>query len=96
MELSQILGWTATFIFTVTYIPQIVKTIKTRTVDGLSFLFLALPWVGNVVALYYSILIKQRPLQIKYTLALILLTISLYFYIKVKFDHAQTRKNAGA
>ena len=31
MELSQILGWIATFLFTICYIPQIIKTYKTKT-----------------------------------------------------------------
>ena len=37
VELASILGWIATFLFTVCYIPQIVKTYRTRTVEGVSF-----------------------------------------------------------
>ncbi len=83
MELSTILGWTATTLFTICYIPQIIKTHKTGTIEGLSFLLLAISFVANIVALCYATLINQRPLQVKYTLALIFLTATLSIYLRV-------------
>jgi MtN3 and saliva related transmembrane protein len=75
--LAQSLGWTATFLFTICYLPQIIKTIRTKTVDGLSIWLFRIQFVANIVALCYATLIDQRPLQIKYTLALILLAVVL-------------------
>jgi MtN3 and saliva related transmembrane protein len=75
--LAQSLGWTATFLFTICYIPQIMKTIRSRTVDGLSVWLFRIQLLANCVALSYATLIGQRPLQIKYTLALILLGVVL-------------------
>ncbi len=83
MEFSQALGWTATFLFTVCYIPQIIKTLKSKTVDGLSFFLLFISFVANIIALWYAILIKQRPLQIKYALGLVFLTICMVLYLRV-------------
>lgn len=83
MELTNILGWTATTLFTVCYIPQILKTYRTRTVEGLSFRLLFISFVANIVALCYATLIGQPPLQVKYILALLLLSVCLYFYLKI-------------
>lgn len=83
MELSQVLGWTATFLFTVCFIPQIILTLKTKTVDGLSFWLLFLQFIANIVALCYATLIVQPPLQIKYVLAMLFLGVTIAVYIQV-------------
>ncbi len=85
MQLADVLGWTATVLFTVCYIPQIIKTAKTKTVDGLSFRLLLISFIANIVALCYATLIQQPPLQIKYCLALVFLAICLYLYLKIHF-----------
>ena len=87
-ELASILGWTATALFTVCYIPQIIKTYKTKTVDGLSFRLLWISFVANIIALWYATLIEQPPLQIKYVLGLICLAICIAFYLKVFFNQS--------
>lgn len=83
MSVEQVFGWAATFLFTVCFIPQIITTWKTKTVKGLSFLFLFITFVANVVALVYAILIEQLPLQIKYILAIAFLTLCIALYIHV-------------
>ncbi|MBI4354542.1 MAG: PQ-loop repeat-containing protein [Candidatus Omnitrophica bacterium] len=83
--MDQVLGWTATTLFTICYIPQMMKTYRTKTVDGLSFRLLLISFIANIVALCYATLIKQPPLQIKYTLALVLLGGCIYLYLKVYF-----------
>ena len=83
MQLADILGWTATTLFTACYIPQIIKTSKTQIIDGLSFRLLGISFVANVVALCYATLIKQPPLQIKYILALLFLSMCIFLYLKV-------------
>lgn len=84
--MDQILGWTATVLFTVCYIPQMMKTYRTRTIDGLSFRLLLISFAANIVALCYATLIKQPPLQIKYTLAMVFLSGCIYFYLRVYFS----------
>jgi uncharacterized protein with PQ loop repeat len=83
MEFSAMLGWTATFLFMICYIPQIIKTARSKTVDGLSFWLLFISFIANIVALWYATLIKQPPLQIKYIGALIFIAICLYLYWRV-------------
>lgn len=83
MELSSLLGWTATILFTICYIPQIIKTYRTKTVEGLSFLLLFISFVANIIALWYALLINQPPLQIKYILGMIFIAICLYLYWRI-------------
>src|SRR5262249_16796886 len=85
MKLSDILGWTATFLFTICYIPQMIKTSKSGPIDGLSFRLLLVSFIANIVALCYATLIHQPPLQIKYSLAMVFLSGCMYFYLKVYF-----------
>ncbi|MBI4432077.1 MAG: PQ-loop repeat-containing protein [Candidatus Omnitrophica bacterium] len=85
MTLADILGWTATVLFTACYWPQIMKTIKTKTVAGLSFRLLLISFIGNIIALWYALLIDQRPLQVKYVLALIFLAACIAMYLRVYF-----------
>lgn len=71
--------------FTICYIPQMVKTYRTKTVEGLSFRLLLISFVANIVALCYATLINQPPLQIKYILAMIFLGGCIYLYLQVYF-----------
>lgn len=92
MELANILGWTATTLFTICYIPQMAKTYREKTIDGLSFSLLSISFVANIVALCYATLIDQRPLQIKYTLAMVFLSGCIYLYLKVYFRNKRKGK----
>lgn len=82
--MAETLGWIATTLFVSCYIPQIIKTYKSKTVDGLSIWLLAISFVANIVALAYATLIHQPPLQIKYILSLVFVGVCLYLYWKVR------------
>jgi MtN3 and saliva related transmembrane protein len=82
--IAQTLGWVATFLFTAAYVPQIIKTLKTKTLDGVSIFLFLIQFVANIVALTYATLIHQVPLQTKYTLALIILGVVLVVFFTVK------------
>ena len=92
MQLSDILGWTATLLFTVCYIPQIIKTYRTKTIDGLSFRLLFISFIANIIALWYATLIKQPPLQIKYILSMVFLAGCIYMYLKIYFSKANAKQ----
>ena len=70
MDLAQILGWIATFLFSVMIVPQIVKTIRSKDTKGVSLLLFIIYLVANIIALTYALLIQQGPLVIKYIIAI--------------------------
>lgn len=83
MDLSQILGWIATFLFTIMFIPQVLTTLKNRCVKNVSLSMFVLGFIANIIALIYSIMIDQPPLQIKYLISLIVIGIYLVIYFKI-------------
>ncbi len=93
--MDQFLGWTATILFTACYIPQMVKTYRTKTVDGLSFRLLFISFIANIVALSYAMLIRQPPLLIKYALALVFLGGCIYLYLRVHFSKQRIKIQGG-
>ncbi len=82
MDFTSVLGWVATFLFSVMTIPQMMKTIKTKDTRGVSLLLFIIFLIANIIALTYAILISQPPLIIKYILAILttILYIGLYAY----------------
>jgi len=79
----EIWGIFAGLITTSGYIPQIIKTLKTKTIEGLSFLLLFISFIANIIALWYAVLIDQAPLQVKYVLAIVLLALCLGLYLRI-------------
>jgi uncharacterized protein with PQ loop repeat len=82
--MDQVLGWTATVLFTVCYIPQIIRTLRSGTVNGLSVWMFLIMVAANIVALVYAILIDQPALIVKYTLALGFLSATLCVVLRVQ------------
>ena len=86
MDTAQILGWIATFLFSIMIIPQMVKTIKRKDTSGVSLMLFVIFLVANAIALTYAFMIDQSPLIIKYSIAIIttLIYIGLYFYYTIQ------------
>ena len=88
MDFAQILGWTATFLFSIMVIPQMIKTIKSKDTKGVSLLLFMIFLVANIIALIYAFMISQPPLIIKYILAIMTtvayIAIFLFYYAKNK------------
>jgi MtN3 and saliva related transmembrane protein len=88
MDIAQILGWTATVLFSVMVIPQMIKTIKSKDTRGVSLLLFVIFLVANIIALIYAIMISQSPLIIKYIIAIIetiaYISIFLFYYARNK------------
>ncbi len=81
MEVAQILGWIATFLFSIMIIPQMIKTVKSKDTNGVSLLLFIIFLVANIIALTYAILISQSPLIIKYGIAIITTVIYIILFL---------------
>ena len=88
MNITQLLGWTATILFSIMLIPQILKTIKSKDTKGVSLLLFITYLVANIIALIYAYLIAEPPLVIKYYLGIITaeiyILVFIWFYKKSK------------
>ncbi|MBU0460119.1 MAG: SWEET family sugar transporter [Nanoarchaeota archaeon] len=81
MDLTSILGWVATILFSVMLIPQITKTIKLKDIKGVSLLLFVTYLIANVVALTYAYLIDQPPLIFKYFIGIITAEVYLIVFL---------------
>ena len=79
MDISQILGWTATILFSIMLLPQIIKTMKMKSTEGVSLSLFVIYLIANIIAIIYAFLIGQYPLIIKYNIAII----TTIFYISI-------------
>jgi MtN3 and saliva related transmembrane protein len=87
LNTAQIFGWIATFLFSIMIVPQMIKTIKEKNVDGVSLILFMIYLVANIFALTYALMIVQHPLIFKYTVAIGITSIYLfifYFYFSKK------------
>jgi uncharacterized protein with PQ loop repeat len=84
IPIDQVFGWTATIIFSAMIVPQLIKTIITKTTKGVSITLYIMYFVGNCIAICYATMIQQQPLQIKYTWALGITATYIIFYYKIK------------
>lgn len=82
--LISITGWLNMLILSLITFPQIWKTVKTKSVAGVSIWVYYLLLVGNIDALIYAVLISQPPLILKYLLGLSTASIYVYLYHKYK------------
>lgn len=80
MELAQLLGWIATFLFSIMVIPQIIKTIKLKDTSGVSLTLFIIYLNANIVALVYAYMIDQPPLIIKYIIGIITTVIYIILF----------------
>lgn len=55
----QILGWIGFILVEAFYVPQVIKTVRTRSVAGFSLTAWGILWLGMVFYLIYSITIHD-------------------------------------
>ena len=84
MELSQLLSWIGTTTGMFTSIPQLVKTVKTKKVDGLSATTFVLIVITCFCLLMRAIAIKEMAFIFYYTLLVILNSLQLFLIWKYK------------
>lgn len=75
--LTQVIGYTAAVIGTSLMLPQVVKTIRTKKVDDVSFVMLVLYFLNCVLWLTYGSLIRAWPVIVCNFIALIISIIQL-------------------
>jgi len=82
MDNTTIIGNIAAILTTVSFLPQAVKTIKTKNTAGLSFPMYLLFVLGVTLWLIYGMLNKQVPIILGNAITLLLAGVILGFMIK--------------
>ena len=89
VELTTVVGFIAGLVTTAANLPQVWKTYRNRSGEGLSFRMLLMLGIGVGLWLVYGIMSKSLPLIV--TNAVVLLLILSLIGMKLKFDRAPTK-----
>ena len=80
----EIIGLIAAILTTSAFVPQVIKTWKTKDVEGLSLPMYSVFFVGIVLWLVYGILIESLSVILANVITAILALILVYFKIRFK------------
>lgn len=83
-QTTEIFGYLAATTLLVTLIPQIIKTIKKKKVDDISYVFVFLQVLTGIFFLIYGLLLKENPIIIANSL--LLTQTILMLGLKIKYS----------
>jgi MtN3 and saliva related transmembrane protein len=84
MNIVTILGLVAAFCTTISFIPQALKTIKTKDVSGISLLMYSFFAGGTLLWLVYGILSANIPITVANSVTLLFASIILFYKIRFR------------
>ena len=84
MDLTTILGLSAAFCTTASFIPQAIKTIKTKDVSGISLSMYSVFTGGTLLWLIYGIVSANIPVTVANSITLLFAAIILAYKIKYR------------
>jgi MtN3 and saliva related transmembrane protein len=83
MTTLQILGMTAGSISAITFLPQVIKTWKSKSAGDISLLMFTFATISVIMWLIYGIILQDIP--IIYTNSLVLICSVIMLYFKFRF-----------
>jgi MtN3 and saliva related transmembrane protein len=83
-NLINIAGLLAAALTTISFLPQVIKIVKTKHTKDISLLMYIIFTAGVLLWLFYGILLKEPPIIIGNGITLILVMIVLIFKIRYK------------
>lgn len=84
MDIFELLGYLAAILTTISFLPQAIKTIKTKDTRGISLPMYILFTLGVLFWLIYGLHFNMIPVIIANIITLVLASIILFFKIKYK------------
>jgi MtN3 and saliva related transmembrane protein len=84
MSYIEIIGFMAAFSTTISFLPQAIKTIKTKDTSGISLSMYAVFTLGTLFWLIYGILTPSLPVAVANFVTLIFASIILVYKMRYK------------
>ncbi|HEY4656799.1 MAG TPA: SemiSWEET transporter [Cyclobacteriaceae bacterium] len=84
MDLTTIIGFIGGTLTTISFLPQVIKTWKTRSTHDFSFIMVFLLCTGIFIWIIYGFLIHSLPVILANMVSFILIFIILLFKLKYK------------
>lgn len=82
MTSIQLLGMAAGSISAITFVPQVIKTWKSKSAEDISLLMFTFATISVIMWLVYGIILRDIPIIYTNTLVLICSVIMLYFKLR--------------
>ena len=80
----EIFGWAATIVVSLQFIPQLVKTIKTKNAKDISLFMIFLIMFGNVLWIMHGLIVLDMPITITNSMIFVMMAILLVLKLKYK------------
>ncbi|MBN2037852.1 MAG: SemiSWEET transporter [Chitinispirillaceae bacterium] len=77
IDLARMIGLVAGLLTTASLLPQLVKTIRTRSAKDLSLIMLFMFWAGIICWLTYGIMVKEWPVIFANSITLVMASLLL-------------------
>jgi MtN3 and saliva related transmembrane protein len=84
MDIITLIGLSAAFGTTVSFLPQAIKTIQTKDTSGISLYMYALFTIGTLLWLIYGLMSHSLPVTIANAVTFIFASIILVYKLKYK------------
>jgi MtN3 and saliva related transmembrane protein len=94
MTSLDLLGMTAGCISSITFLPQVIKTWKTKSAADISLLMFTFATISVIMWLVYGIILQNVPIIFTNSMVLFFSLVMLYFKFKYGANHSQKTANA--
>jgi MtN3 and saliva related transmembrane protein len=88
MTALDLLGMTAGCISSITFLPQVIKTWRTKSADDISLLMFTFATISVIIWLVYGIILKNVPIIFTNSMVLFFSLIMLYFKYRFRTKKA--------
>jgi MtN3 and saliva related transmembrane protein len=83
-DITEVIGYCGAACLTISLIPQLFHTIKTKQVSDISYGFISLQILTCILFLIYGIMLLEKPLIIAN--GIVLLQLLLFLGLKIKYN----------
>ena len=84
MDITNVIGLSAAFGTTVSFLPQAIKTIQTKNTSGISLYMYALFTLGTLLWLIYGLMSHSLPVTIANAVTFVFASVILGYKLKYK------------
>ncbi|GAA1262080.1 hypothetical protein [Arthrobacter pascens] len=87
MNISVLAGMVSTVLFAVSYLPMLLKALRTRDLDSYSLGYLALSNAANAVHSVYVVSLPMGPIWLLHSFYVVASALLLIWYLRFRSEH---------
>ena len=88
MNVAVLAGMVSTVLFAVSYLPMLLKALRTRDLDSYSFGYLALSNAANAVHSVYVVSLPAGPIWLLHFFYVVASALLLIWYLRFRSEHS--------